>query len=336
MRLLGPNSLGLINTDPGVSLNASLVPQMPKRGRIGFFSQTGAFGSAILAEAARREFGVSTFISAGNRADVSANDMLQYWEDDDSTSLVLLYLESIGNPRKFTRIARRLARRKPVVAVRSGRATQALPLGHAVRQTELAAEAVDAMFRQAGVIQVDSLGEMFDMAGLLAFQPRPAGNRVGFVTDSDALGMLALESSLALGLDPVGPVRIVESSVSAEDRERAVAEVIGDPGVDALVVTHVPPVIGSDATLAESLVRQARDATKPVLSVELARRSGLLVVDRTRYGLPGHGSVPVFADVEDALRSLRSVVDYSEWLSVPRGTVPHGMVLSEIVHISLR
>ena len=322
MRLLGPNSLGLINTDPGVSLNASLVPQMPKRGRIGFFSQTGAFGSAILAEAARREFGVSTFISAGNRADVSANDMLQYWEDDDSTSLVLLYLESIGNPRKFTRIARRLARRKPVVAVRSGRATQALPLGHAVRQTELAAEAVDAMFRQAGVIQVDSLGEMFDMAGLLAFQPRPAGNRVGFVTDSDALGMLALESSLALGLDPVGPVRIVESSVSAEDRERAVAEVIGDPGVDALVVTHVPPVIGSDATLAESLVRQARDATKPVLSVELARRSGLLVVDRTRYGLPGHGSVPVFADGEDALRSLRSVVDYSEWLSVPRGTVP--------------
>src|SRR5690606_13429459 len=118
----------------------------PARGRIGFFSQTGAFGEAILTEAGRRGLGVSTFVSAGNRADVSANDVLQYWEDDESTSLVLLYLESIGNPRKFARIARRLARRKPVVAVRSGRSTQALPLGHAVRPTQLPAEAIDAMF----------------------------------------------------------------------------------------------------------------------------------------------------------------------------------------------
>ena len=114
--------------------------------------------------------------------------------------------ESIGNPRKFVRIARRLARRKPVVAVRSGRSTQALPLGHAVRHTDLAPEAVDAVFRQAGVIQVDSLSEMLDIAGLLAFQPRPAGKRVGFVSDSDALGLLAMDSSIALGLEPVGPV----------------------------------------------------------------------------------------------------------------------------------
>ena len=226
MRLIGPNTLGFMNTDPGVSLNASLVPDMPNRGRIGFFSQTGAFGLAILAEAGRRGFGISTFVSAGNRADVSANDMLQYWEDDDATSLVLLYLESIGNPRKFVRIARRLARRKPVVAVRSGRSTQALPLGHAVRHTDLAPEAVDAVFRQAGVIQVDSLSEMLDIAGLLAFQPRPAGKRVGFVSDSDALGLLAMDSSIALGLEPVGPVRIVEASESAAEHERVMAEVI--------------------------------------------------------------------------------------------------------------
>lgn len=322
IRLIGPNALGLINTDPGVRLNASLVPEMPKRGRIGFFTQTGAFGSAILAEAGRRGLGVSTFISAGNRADVSANDMMQYWEDDDSTALVLLYLESTGNPRKFTRIARRLGRRKPVVVVRAGRSSQALPLGHAVRRTDLAPEAVDAMFRQAGVIQVDSLSEMLDLAGLLAYQPRPAGNRVGFVSDSDALGLLALDSSSSLGLDPVGPVRIVEPSSSPEAHELVVKEVIDDPGVDALVVTHVPPMIGSDAALAESIVRQARAATKPVLSVELASRSGLLVVDRTHYGMPGHGSVPIFADVEDALRALRSVVDYSDWLAAPRGRVP--------------
>lgn len=322
MRLVGPNALGLINTDPGVNLNASLVAEMPHRGRIGFFSQTGAFGSAILAEAGRRGLGVSTFVSAGNRADVSANDMLQYWEDDDSTALVLLYLESIGNPRKFTRIARRLSQLKPIVAVRSGRSTQALPLGHAVRQTDLAPEAVDAMFRQAGVIQVDSLTEMLDLAGLLAFQPRPAGNRVGIVTDSDALGLLAMDSSLSLGLDPVGPVRIVDSSSSADEHERVIAGVLDDPGVDALIVTHVPPVIGNDVVLAETLVRQARDATKPIISVELARKAGLLVVDRTTYDMPGHGSVPVFADVEAGLKALRSVVDYSNWLAAPRGRVP--------------
>ena len=322
LRLVGPNSLGLINTDPGVNLNASLVPEMPHRGRIGFFSQTGAFGSAILAEAGRRGLGVSTFVSAGNRADVSANDMLQYWEDDDSTSLVLLYLESIGNPRKFTRIAQRLSRLKPIVAVRAGRSTQALPLGHAVRHTDLAPEAVDAMFRQAGVIQVDSLSEMLDLAGLLAFQPRPAGNRVGIVTDSDPLGMLAMDSSLSIGLDPVGPVQIVDTAASAEENSRAIQAVLDDPGVDALVVTHVPPVIGGHTALAQSLVSQARDATKPIISVELAPQEALLAVDKTTYGMPAHASVPLFGDVESGLRALRSVVTYSDWLAAPRGSIP--------------
>lgn len=322
MRLIGPNSLGLINTAPGVGLNASLIPQLPNRGRIGFFSQTGAFGSAILAEAGRRGLGVSTFVSAGNRADVSANDMLQYWEDDDSTSLVLLYLESIGNPRKFTRIARRIARHKPVIAVRAGRSTQALPRGHAVRETELAPEAIDAMFRQAGVIQVDSLTEMLDLAGLFAFQPLPAGRRVGIVTDSDALGLLAVDSSAALGLEPEGSVRILESSASVAEHERVINEMLANPRVDALVVTHVPPILGDDSVLADTLVRQARNAIKPVVSVELARRSGLLVLDKTRYDMPGHGSVPVFADVESGLRALRSVVDYSDWLATPRGKIP--------------
>jgi acyl-CoA synthetase (NDP forming)/RimJ/RimL family protein N-acetyltransferase len=322
IRLVGPNSLGIINTAPGLTLNASVIPSMPGRGRVGFFSQTAAFGTAILSEAAARGLGVSVFFSAGNRADVSANDLMQYWEDDDSTSLVLLYLESIGNPRKFTRIARRLARRKPVVAVRSGRSSQALPLGHAVRSTDLEAAAVDAMFEQAGVIQVNSLTELLDLADLLAVQPLPVGGTVGFVTDSDSLGVLSVDAATSLGLEPIGPARITDPTLHLDGFEKTVAEVLADPAVDSVIVTHVPSIHESSAALSEVMTRLAKTATKPLIAVMLANRSGPLVGDLTTYGMPGHGSVPVFGDVESALRALRAVVDYQAWLASPRGSIP--------------
>ena len=173
MRVVGPNCLGLINTDPAHLLNASLSPIMPTRGRIGFFSQSGALGIALLETLVRRGLGVSSFVSAGDRADVSGNDLIQYWEDDEATDVLLLYLESIGNPRKFSRIARRTSRTKPIVAVKSGRSSQGIPLGHRVRSTTLPPSAVDEMFRQSGVIQVDTLGELFDVAMVLTYQPPP-------------------------------------------------------------------------------------------------------------------------------------------------------------------
>lgn len=322
MRLLGPAALGLINTDPAVSLNASLVPDMPPRGRIGFFSQTGAFGTAILSEAQRRGLGVSVFVSAGNRADVSGNDLLQFWEDDDATNLVLLYLESIGNPRKFTRIARRMARVKPIVAVRSGRSTQALPLGREVRRTDLSAEAIDAIFEQAGVIQVDSLTELLDLAALLAFQPLPAGDNVGFITDSDALGVLSIDASSSLGLQPVGPATIADPSTDPVGFEKAITEMVTNPAVDAVVISHVPPVRGDDSQFGQVVTRVAANSTKPILAVLLAGQNEPLVPAAFADRLPGHGSVPVFSDVEGALRALRSVVRYHEWLVAPRGRVP--------------
>ena len=178
LRLIGPNCLGIINTDPAVQLNASLSSHIPARGRAGFFCQSGALGSAILEKVTNRGLGLSTFVSAGNRADVSGNDVLQYWEEDDATEVVLLYLESIGNPRKFSRIARRVSLRKPIIAVRSGRTTQGVPMGQIVRQIAAPQRAVDAMFKQAGVIQVDTLDEMFDVAaaaGPPAAAPRSSG-----------------------------------------------------------------------------------------------------------------------------------------------------------------
>ena len=167
---------------------------MPRHGRIGFFCQSGSLGITLLESVVERKLGVSTFVSAGNRADVSGNDLLQYWHDDPDTDVVLLYLESIGNPRKFTRLARRLARRKPVVAVKSGRSTQATPLGHLTRPTKLPPAAVDELFHQSGVIQTDTVAEMFDVAQLLAFQPLPEGPRVAVLGNSDALGLLAADA----------------------------------------------------------------------------------------------------------------------------------------------
>jgi acyl-CoA synthetase (NDP forming) len=322
LRLVGPNCLGVINTDPAVSLNASLSPVMPPHGRVGFFCQSGALGVAILETVARRGLGLSTFVSAGNRADVSGNDLLQFWENDADTEVVLLYLESIGNPRKFSRIARRVGRGKPVVAVKSGRTTQGVPVGHAVRSTIAPQAAVDAMFRQAGVIQVDTLDEMFDVAQLVAHQPLPLGPRVAVVGNSDALGLLAADSASAAGL-------IVERSVSlgsdatAEDFEAALDDAIDDPRVDAVVAVFIPPLDTSGDLVANVLAAVGEQSDKPIVSTFLASQGVpemLRVPDLA--GSAGRGSVPSYPAPESAVRALARAVGYAQWLHRPSGTVP--------------
>ena len=197
MRIVGPSCLGVVNTDPRVRMNASLAPVVPPPGRIGFFCQSGALGVAILADAAARGLGLSTFVSAGDRADVSGNDLLQFWHGDDRTEVVLLYLESFGNPRKFARLARVLGKTKPVIAVKSGR--------HARTTAGLAGNQLDdavvgTLFEQSGVIRTPGLTDAFDVAQLLSTQPVPAGNRVGIVGNSKALGVLAVDFCLDAGL----------------------------------------------------------------------------------------------------------------------------------------
>ncbi|MBQ7806866.1 GNAT family N-acetyltransferase, partial [Rhodococcus sp. (in: high G+C Gram-positive bacteria)] len=193
MRLIGPNALGVANNDPAISLNATLAPVLPVAGNVGFFCQSGALGIAILDEAARSRIGLSAFVSAGNRADVSGNDLLQYWDSDQSTEVVLLYLESFGNPRKFSRIARRVARKKPIVAVKSGR--HAVPPVLAATGVEIDDSIVRALFEQAGVIQVGSISQLFDCALLFGYQPLPAGPRLAVIGNSTALGVLAADAA---------------------------------------------------------------------------------------------------------------------------------------------
>ncbi|MFS3129599.1 GNAT family N-acetyltransferase [Nocardioides sp. Bht2] len=318
LRLIGPNCLGVINTDPEVSLNASLSTLMPPRGRAGFFCQSGALGSAILEKVYNRGLGLSTFVSAGNRADVSGNDLLQYWEEDASTEVVLLYLESIGNPRKFSRITRRVSRRKPIVAVRSGRTTQGVPMGHAVRSISAPQQAVDAMFRQAGVIQVDTLDEMFDVAQLLAHQPLPRGRRVAVVGNSDALGLLATDAAAAVGL-------VVNSSVAlgadatAEDFEDALDRAIDDPEVDSVVAVYIPPLNVSGEEVANVLAAVGEQSDKPLVSTFLGAEGvpELLRVPDVAGSTAGRGSVPSYPAVEAAVRALAHVVEYAVWLRTP-------------------
>ncbi|MDA8434968.1 MAG: GNAT family N-acetyltransferase [Actinomycetales bacterium] len=324
MRVIGPNALGVVNTDPDVLLNASLAPTMPGRAPIGFFCQSGSLGRTILARAVRRGLGVSTFVSAGNRADVSGNDLLQYWQDDEQTSVVLLYLESLGNPRKFTRIARRLSRTKPVVAMRTGRSTQAYPLGHTIRRTTLPPRAVDSMFEQAGVIQTDSLGQLYDVAGLLAFQPLPAGRRVAVVGNSDALAVLVSDACDAADLVVVGDPLTLGHDATPEDLSRALAGVLDDPAVESVVVVHIP-ALGAhgrpwERVVAETVAR----GTKPVVAVLVAaeEESGLIVPDDDVEEGPEHGSVPFYGTVEEAVLALQRVTRYAEWRSRTLGEIP--------------
>jgi acyl-CoA synthetase (NDP forming)/RimJ/RimL family protein N-acetyltransferase len=316
LRLVGPNCLGVINTAADSSLNASLSPIMPPRGRVGFFCQSGALGVAILETVSRRGLGLSTFVSAGNRADVSGNDLLQYWEEDDATEVVLLYLESIGNPRKFSRIARRVGRHKPVVAVKSGRSTQGVPVGHTVRATVAPPAAVDAMFRQAGVIQVDTLDEMFDVAQLLAHQPLPAGPRVAVVGNSDALGLLAADAAAASGLAVTRSVAL-GAEANAEDFEDALDAVIDEDDVDGVVAIYIPPLNEGGAEVANALAAVAEQADKPMVSSFLGREGvpELLRVPDLSGSTAGRGSVPSYPAVEQAVRALSRVVEYAAWLA---------------------
>ncbi|MFI9274742.1 GNAT family N-acetyltransferase [Kitasatospora sp. NPDC052896] len=324
MRVIGPNAFGLINTAPEHPLNASLAPALPRAGRFGIFCQSGAIGVALLEAAHRRGLGVSSFASVGNRADVSGNDLLQYWEEDPATDVVLLYLESFGNPRKFTRIARRLASSKPVVVVKGARHTGSLPPGHAVPppSTGLHDSTVDALFQQAGVVRVETITELLDTGELLAHQPLPAGDRVAVVGNSDSLGLLTHDACLGAGLRPRTPVDLT-TAATGENFRIALETALADRAVDAVIAVAIPPIATSgqdfvgdqelpptDPELGEALLAaaaRARRLGKPLLLTHLA-----LTDLPGRLRTPEH-TVPAYPAPERAVRALAHVVRYGQW-----------------------
>ncbi|MER7247351.1 GNAT family N-acetyltransferase [Kribbella sp. NPDC000426] len=323
MRVIGPNALGLINTAAGVSLNATLSPLMPSKGRVAFFCQSGALGVPILADMVGRGLGLSSFVSAGNRADVSGNDLMQFWYSDEATEVVLLYLESLGNPRKFSRVSRRLAGRKPVIALKSGRATQGVPVGQMIRRSKLPPATIESMFRQSGLIGVDTTGELFDVAQLLAHQPLPRGRRVAIVSNSDALTLLALDTMASCGLEQAGDPRNLSADATASDFGGALAEVFADDRVHSVVVIYTPPVQAHGGEVAQVLAAAAAGSDKPVVSTFLASRSvpaELRVPDED--GGAARGSIPSFLNPQYAVGALAKATQYAEWRKRSDSRIP--------------
>lgn len=328
MRVVGPNSFGIANTAEDVALNSSLSPFLPEPGSLGLFSQSGALGTALLARATRLGLGISTFVSAGNRADLSGNDLLQYWEEDPATKAVGLYLESIGNPRKFSRIARRVSRVKPVVVVKSDLTGQELPPGHEVRLSgleERAGGALDEILAQSGVIRADSIRQLFDIAQVLTSQPLPTGRRVGIVGNSAAMGTLLVQAARAEGLvvsrDPVS----LHPEVRADEFGEALEEMFGHDDVDSVIVSFTPSAGASEQEIAESLseqAAQARQTTIACFSGVQGVRDELTAFVPGAEGTPESRTVPSYFGPEDAVTALARTTDYAMWRGEDHGNYP--------------
>ena len=336
-RLVGPNCLGI--AVPSLGLNATFGPRPLPPGAIAFSSQSGALGLALLEKASERRLGFSAFVSIGNKADVSSNDLLEWWEDDDETELVLLYLESFGNPHKFARLARRIASRKPVLALKAG-STEAGARAASSHTAALASSdtAVEALFRQAGVIRAETLEELVDAAALLSSQPLPRGRRVGVVTNAGGLGILCADACAAAGLElpelseetraalrPLlpedaslaNPVDLLGSATGATF-EAVIPALLDDKRLDSLIVLFVPPVVAGADEVAVAIQDAVASACtdKPVLAVLISR-------DGTPAALRDGGSaVASFAYPESAARALGLAAARAEWLRRPVGSIP--------------
>jgi acetyl coenzyme A synthetase (ADP forming)-like protein len=341
MRIVGPNCMGVINTNSAVRMNATFAPFVPTAGRIGFSSQSGALGIELLSRAAELGLGISTFVSVGNKADVSGNDLLQYWEEDPDTDVILLYLESFGNPRKFARLARRVSRTKPIVAVKSGR-TQAGTRAAGSHTAALASSdvAVDALFRQAGVIRVDTLEELFDAAQVLAHQPLPHGRSVAIVSNGGGPAILAADACAGAGLDVPelssdtqatlrdfaspdagvrNPIDLV-ASATATTFERAIRNVLHDDQIDAVIVIFVPPLVTQPDDVAHAIRAAAGDAgSKPIVACFLGRHG---IPDALCSRQTDERSIPSFAFPESAAAALGHAAGYGAWRRRPQGSVP--------------
>ncbi|WP_425596157.1 GNAT family N-acetyltransferase [Promicromonospora iranensis] len=314
MRVVGPASYGLLTNVPGASLRASLALTAPRPGRVGLFSQSSPVAVTASETVKRRGLGLSTLVSAGHRADVSGNDVMQYWQDDPHTDVVCLYLETLGNPRKFSRIARRLAQVKPVVVVVAGRHGSVVPPGHTVRATRAPRRMLDEVLRQSGVIRAENTHQLMDVAQVLAHQPLPTGGRVGILASSPSLAALVADAVAAAGLTVVGPPEPL-SAGAPDDEIAAAVDALYAPGAcDAVVVVSVPVVLPRTDAIARAVA-------------EAAARTGRTTVVSALglHGMPdqlasGDVRIPAFSTPEDAVWALGEVVRYAQWRTQDHGT----------------
>lgn len=334
MRLVGPNCMGLLNTAADISMNATFAPTMPPPGPTSFMSQSGALGVTILDYAAEYGIGIHHFVSVGNKPDVSANDLLEFWEDDPGTGVILMYLESFGNPRNFTQIARRASRKKPIAVVKSGRSAAGARAASSHTGALAGADvAVDALLAQCGVMRAGTIHELFDFAMAFGSLPFPEGNRVAIVSNAGGPGIIIADACESAGLDVVeldpstqaklreelpeeasvrNPVDMIASATS-ESYKTALDIVLADPNVDAAIASFVPPLGVSQIDVAECIVEAYQShREKPIMAV-LMGREGL---PQGRAELKEAG-IPAYIFPESAARALAAMNRYREWLERP-------------------
>lgn len=340
MRVIGPNCMGISNSDPTVRMDATFANTHPIEGGIGFLSQSGALGVAILEQAAGMNLGLSSFVSLGNRTDVSVDDILAYWKDDPRTSMALLYIESFGNVERFARVAREMVKTKPIIAVKSGR-TQAGARAASSHTASLAATdvAVDALFESAGVLRVDTVEMLFDLAQAFSKQPVLRDSRIAIMSNGGGPAILATDSVVSHGLKMAQfseqTVRQMRESLSEEASLSNPVDMIAsatpkhfeiiseillkDDNVDALIVLYVPPVSVDSQEVARSLVRtheKCRDLQKPVFCCFMSRsdeESGVPILQKA--------NIPVYLFPESAVQSLVAMDRYRQYRENPVGEI---------------
>jgi len=338
MRMVGPNCLGLQNADPAVNLDATFAPTFPPAGNVAVSSQSGALGLAILEHARQLGLGISQFISAGNAADVTATDLVEHWGSDPDTSVILLYLESLGDPRKFLPVARRVSRKKPIAVVKSGRTAAGARAASSHTGSLAGADvAVDALLGQAGILRTDTIDELFDVAMVLASQPVPKGRGVAILTNAGGPAIMAsdacesrglevarlspeTEAALAAFLPPEAstknPVDMI-ASATAQSYEAALRVLLADPAVHAVIVIFVTPIVTDPSEVAHAVRAAAAGADKTVLTCLMGTHGVPEALSSLRQG-----RFPSYAFPESAARALARAARYGEWLASPEGEVP--------------
>ncbi len=339
MRMIGPNCMGLLNTDPEVLLDATFAPTFPPAGNVGMSSQSGALGIAILDYARQQDIGISTFVSVGNKADVSGNDLLLYWEDDPATDVILLYLESFGEPRRFARNAPRIARRKPIVAVKSGRTSAGARAASSHTGALASVEvAVAALFRQAGVIRVDTLEELFEVTSLLANQPLPPGRRVAILSNAGGPAILAVDALVSEGLQVVefgealqarlrahlapeasvrNPVDMI-ASAGPEQYRACLRDLLESDEVDAVIVVFIPTTPGDLANVQDAVADAVAAGTGGRTLAAVYMEADAITHPPTRRGAV---RIPEYPFPEPAARALARAARYAEWRRHPGGEI---------------
>lgn len=338
MRLVGPNCLGVLNTDPAAPLDATFIPVAPPPGNVGFVSQSGALGLALAEFTEERRLGVSSFASIGNRADISANDFLEFWEEDGRTEVALLYIESFSDPRRFSRVSRRIGRRMPVVAMKSSRSAAGARAASSHTGALLSASdhTVDALFEQSGVVRAETLAEMLDLAALFSSQPLPAGPRVAIVTNAGGPGIMCADACEAAGLEvPETPPEVRErlrefaapqaglgnpvdliAAAGAEDFRRAIVALSAWEGVDAIISIFIRPLATSSEEVAAAIAAASEELARPLPLQAVFMTSG------ERGPLAGAAGVPTHVQPEEAARALGKAHSYAEWRRRPAAAVP--------------